>query len=106
MAMGVASIAVGAGAAIIGSTLLPKLGGAVKAVAKNAIKGGLLAYRGTVALSTGATDAIKSIALEAKSEMQKAETKQESASTGKTKTVKKQPPAETPQKTGHFHSES
>jgi hypothetical protein len=74
-----AGIAAGAGAAVVGTILLPTLGSALKSLTKSLIKGGLLTYQGSKGLVDKTTKAIESIAAQARAEMQDSSGKQPSA---------------------------
>jgi hypothetical protein len=62
-------VVAGAGAALLGTILLPTLGSALKGATKIIIKNSLLAYQGSRGVVDRATKAIEHIAAEAKSEL-------------------------------------
>lgn len=65
-------IAVGAGAVVLGPIVLPAVGGALKSLAKSAIKGGIIAYEGGRGLMAETKEALEDLTAEAKSEMNEA----------------------------------
>lgn len=65
-------IAVGAGAVVLGPIVLPAVGGALKSLAKAAIKGGLIAYEGGKGVIAETRETLEDLTAEAKSEMEEA----------------------------------
>ena len=74
-----ASIAVGAGAALLGTKLLPALGGALKSTTKTLIKTSLLTYEGGKGLVNRTTRSIENIASEARAELKESSAKKPAA---------------------------
>ena len=91
-----ASIAAGAGAALIGTKLLPALGGALKSVTKTLIKTSLVTYEGGKELVGRTTRSIENIASEAKAELKESGGKRPAAKKATAKSVpqKKRTPKE------------
>lgn len=82
-------VAAGAGAALIGSAIMPALGSGLKFMTKSVIKGGLLAYTGGMAFVDQTTKSIESLASEAKAELRAGDRKQAPAKKTKSKPAHK-----------------
>jgi carbonic anhydrase/acetyltransferase-like protein (isoleucine patch superfamily) len=63
------SVAVGMGAVVLTPVVVPALAGALKPIAKAAIKGGMTAYGMIKASAAGALDVLRDIAAEAEAEL-------------------------------------
>jgi len=66
------SVALGAGAILLGPTLLTVAGGLAKSIVKTGIKGGIMLYDKGVEIAAGAKETMEELTSEAKSEIRPA----------------------------------
>ena len=90
-------VAAGAGAALVGPAIMPVVGSGLKFVAKNVIKGGLVAYSGTITFFHQTTKSFEDLSSEARSELANSK-KQEPEKKSKSRTTQQKAKTSTSEK--------